>query len=137
MKLFRLFQSKKPQYKFDTLEDIESIEIPKYKPNKNIESPVNNIEYILQRKATEHWRKGNQDLAIACHGLNIERPTVHRFRHTFAVEYILNGGDPFTLMRLLGHTTMWMVNRYLMFSRENLAMRHRSASPMDNWFGKK
>jgi|LSQX01.1.fsa_nt_gb hypothetical protein len=43
-----------------------SISIPEYKPLHGIGSPVNNIEYILQRKATEHKKNGNMTLAIAC-----------------------------------------------------------------------
>lgn len=72
-----------------------------------------------------------------CKDSGISGPTVHRFRHTFAVQYILNGGDPFTLMHLLGHTTMRMVNRYLQFTRADLAASHQKASPMEKWFGKK
>lgn len=33
---------------------------------QGISSPVNNVEYILQRKATEHKKNGKMDLAIAC-----------------------------------------------------------------------
>jgi len=66
MGIFDLIFGKKKSYDLDTLEGIESIEIPVYKRNKGIESPVNNIEYILQRKATEHKRNGRMDLAIAC-----------------------------------------------------------------------
>jgi len=54
------------KYDLDSLEGIESIEIPKYQPLRGIQSPVNNIEYILQRKATEHKRNGHMNLAIAC-----------------------------------------------------------------------
>ena len=57
---------KKEAYDFDTLSGIEKITPPKYSPLKGLESPVNNIEYILQRKATEHKKNGRMDLAIAC-----------------------------------------------------------------------
>ena len=52
--------------KTDTIEEIEAITIPRYKPLQGIESPVNNVEYILQRRATEHKKNGRMDLAIAC-----------------------------------------------------------------------
>ena len=54
------------KYDFETIEGIQNIPIPKYKPLQGMGSPVNNIEYILQRKATEHKKNGRMDLAIAC-----------------------------------------------------------------------
>lgn len=53
-------------YDLDSIEGIQSIPIPQYKAIRGIASPVNNIEYILQRKATEHKQNGRMDLAIAC-----------------------------------------------------------------------
>ena len=53
-------------YELNSLEEINKIKIPSYKRLKNITSPVNNIEYILQRKATEYKKNGQMDLAIAC-----------------------------------------------------------------------
>ncbi|RIV22092.1 site-specific integrase [Alicyclobacillaceae bacterium I2511] len=41
------------------------------------------------------------------------RVSAHTFRHTFARIWILNGGDAFTLRRILRHKTMDMVNRYI------------------------
>lgn len=64
MGLINIF--KKGSYDFDSIEGINKIGIPKYPPLKGLESPVNNIEYILQRKATEHKKEGRMDLAIAC-----------------------------------------------------------------------
>lgn len=67
-KLKILFKSKKDtrQYDLDTVEGILSIDIPKYETNNGIAFPDKNIEYILQKKATEYKRSGRMDLAIAC-----------------------------------------------------------------------
>lgn len=54
------------EYDIDTLQGIEKIPIPNYKPLQGMGNPSNNIEYILQKKATEHKKNGRMDLAIAC-----------------------------------------------------------------------
>jgi site-specific recombinase XerD len=45
----------------------------------------------------------------------------HKFRHTFATEYLRRGGDIERLRRILGHTSYAMVMRYVHMNKTDLA----------------
>lgn len=64
-------------------------------------------------------------------GVNGVHP--HKFRHTFAVEFLRNGGNVFELQQLLGHTDLEMVKRYVMLAQIDLEVVARKASPADHW----
>ncbi|HAC46283.1 MAG TPA: hypothetical protein DGB72_10055 [Gemmatimonadetes bacterium] len=45
----------------------------------------------------------------------------HKFRHTYATEYLRHGGEIERLRRILGHTTYVMVMRYIHLDKGDLA----------------
>lgn len=65
-----------------------------------------------------------------------DRTGIDRFHwnllpHTFAVNYLVNGGDAFSLQRILRHTTLEMVRRYMHLADVDVRLQHRCYSPMD------
>jgi site-specific recombinase XerD len=56
----------------------------------------------------------------------------HVCRHTFSVRYLMNGGDAFSLQKILGHTSLEMTRRYVNLASGDVKDKHRRYSPMDN-----
>ncbi|MDE2237396.1 MAG: tyrosine-type recombinase/integrase [Elusimicrobia bacterium] len=78
--------------------------------------------YLLRK---EFHRLGEQA------GIQGVRVSPHTMRHTFATQYILNGGDAFSLQQILGHSTLDMVKIYVGLANRDVAKLHRQFSPMD------
>jgi site-specific recombinase XerD len=57
----------------------------------------------------------------------------HKFRHTFAVNYLMAGGDIYTLSRLLGHTTVEMTTRVYLRAVTAQQARGKGISVMERF----
>jgi integrase/recombinase XerD len=58
---------------------------------------------------------------------------VHRFRHTFAVNFLRNGGNLLALQDLLGHKRLDTVRIYAKQAEVDLERQQKGASPADRW----
>ena len=61
----------------------------------------------------------------------VKRLHAHLLRHTFAVNFLMNGGDAFTLQQILGHTTLEMTKRYVNLASAHVMVQHKRFSPVD------
>ncbi len=65
-------------------------------------------------------------------GITGVRCSPHTLRHTFAKTYLLEGGDIFSLQKILGHGSLEMVKAYLNLATSDVSQQHRRFSPIDN-----
>jgi integrase/recombinase XerD len=61
--------------------------------------------------------------------VSIENATLHKFRHTFAAHYTLDGGDEASLMQAGGWSSHESVKRYRELKTEDLKRQHQRFSP--------
>lgn len=67
-----------------------------------------------------------------CKKRGIEKYSLHLFRHCFATNYLRAGGNPLTLQRILGHSTLKMVNKYVQMNTKDLQQDIDRFNPLDN-----
>lgn len=61
----------------------------------------------------------------------IDAPSAHDFRRAFAITMLRNGTDLVTLARLMGHSSLKVLQRYLKQLPEDLQQAHKMGRPVD------
>ncbi len=65
-------------------------------------------------------------------GITGVRLSPHTFRHTMAVTFLRNGGDVFSLQRILGHSQLEVLRGYINLAQSDISRVHQRNSPADN-----
>lgn len=77
----------------------------------------NSLTQFVERTARHAGLKG----AAGC----------HKIRRTFAISFLRQGGNLFELQRLMGHTDLTVLRRYVKYAETDLAATARRHSPVD------
>lgn len=77
---------------------------------------VNALEHALRKYAIDR---------------GVKPKGAHSFRHTFAKKYVGNGGNVFTLQRLLTHTDLTMTKKYVHLFSSDLKNGYDDICPLD------
>lgn len=68
---------------------------------------------------------------------NVNKTSCHLFRHTFAKQWILAGGDMFRLQKMLSHSDLTVTKEYVNMFGQDLQMDFEKFNPLDNLSTKK
>lgn len=62
---------------------------------------------------------------------NVNKTSCHLFRHTFAKNWIMAGGDMFRLQKILGHSDLTVTREYVQMFGQDLQMDFEKFNPLD------
>lgn len=93
--------------------------------------PGQEFVFVDKFKQKMKLRQIQKIVERAARKAGVERVHCHRFRHTFALNWVKLGGDAFSLQRILGHTSLDMVRNYVNLAGEDVVMKHRQFGMMD------
>ena len=100
----------------------------RFKPSKSTDAPL-----WTAKAGSRLTYTGLRDIARRrARDAGVPAPNLHAFRRGFAVLSLRNGADIFSLQRLMGHTSLTVLRRYLKQTEDDLQEAHRRAGPVDN-----
>jgi site-specific recombinase XerD len=84
-------------------------------------------EYLFELKP--HWYLSRSYISLVCKKYFGQECHPHTLRHSFAVAFLENGGDLFTLQQILGHKDIKTTMIYLQYTTR---LRRSIKMPIDN-----
>lgn len=122
---------------------------------KNKKAQIIPLSHTLERIIKEYmhtWRSGctsedflfpnmaneeltpdalSQAFAKYCKKRGSSHTNIHGLRHSFALNWIRNGGNQFKLQRILGHSSLEMTKRYVALAAVDLKEDYDKYAPLD------
>lgn len=95
-------------------------------------------DYLFCNVAGERLTENALKLSIRDynHSRNVDKTSVHAFRHTFAKYWVRNNGDAFRLQKMLGHSSLDMTRKYVNMFSADLKEGFDNFSPLDKMIHK-
>lgn len=98
----------------------------------------NNCDYIFQSSYGGKVNNANIIANFEKYGKKAEvvvRCTPHVWRHAFSTNFVRseNGGDIFTLQKILGHSTLMMCRKYVQLDNSDLILKHKKVGLVDKY----
>ncbi|WP_051280131.1 tyrosine-type recombinase/integrase [Anaerovorax odorimutans] len=95
-------------------------------------------DYLFCNSTEEQMSRGCITCAIRNYNRarGIEKTSIHMFRHTFAYNYLMNGGDVFRLQKLMTHSDISTTKEYLNLSLEDLEKDFEVYNPLEQLVNK-
>ena len=99
----------------------------------------NDDEYLFCTSYGSQMTKGNlyHNLYEYNKARGVERTGIHRYRHTFAKQWILNGGNVVSLSKILGHSSLDITQNYLNILVSDVGKEVESLNLIDKFSDKK
>ena len=66
----------------------------------------------------------------------VQTTGIHRYRHTFAKQWILNGGNAVHLSKLLGHSSLDITQNYINLLVTDIAKQVNQTNVLDKFYKK-
>jgi integrase/recombinase XerD len=97
------------------------------------EAAYENSLWISSRKTRLSQPRFSRVLQLYGEKAGVENVHPHRFRHSFATQYLRNGGSPQMLQLILRHAGPQMTQYYVHLADMDAKLDHRRASPVEAW----
>lgn len=91
-------------------------------------------DFLFPNQANEQLTTGALEHAFTkyCKARGSSKTSIHGLRHSFALNWIRNGGNQFKLQKILGHSTLDMTRRYVALATVDLKDDFDQYSTLDN-----